>query len=79
MTDSEMEICRQLLTSSTQRQSTSFHVVEMMRTAAKCTKMKSARAKRVKLMFFLVKYANFFKFLSPTSSWLLKLRNYCEA
>ena len=75
MTDSEMEICRQLLTSSTQRQNTSFHVVEMMRTAAKCTKMKSARAKRAKLMFFLVKYANF----SPTSSWLLKLRNYCEA
>lgn len=27
--------------------------------AVKCTKMKSARAKRAKLVFFIVKYANF--------------------
>ena len=36
----------------------SFHVVERTRTSAKCLKMKNARAKRAKLLFLIVKYAN---------------------
>ena len=35
-----------------------IHVVERTRTAAKCRKMNSARAKRAKLLFFTVKCAN---------------------
>ena len=42
----------------TQLQNKSFHVVERTRTAAKCTKMKNARAKRAKVLFFAAKYAN---------------------
>ena len=38
-----------LLTSSTQLQNRSFHVVERRRTAAKCLKMKNACAKHIKL------------------------------
>ena len=41
-----------MLTSSTQLQNRSFHDVERTRTAAKCQKMKNARAKRAKLFFF---------------------------
>ena len=36
----------------------SFHVVERTRTSSKCQKMKNARAKRAKILFFIVKYAN---------------------
>ena len=36
----------------------SFHVVERSRTSAKCIKIKNARAKRAKLLFFIIKYAN---------------------
>ena len=43
---------------STEPQNKSFHVVDRTRTAAKCTKMKNARAKRAKLLIFIVKYAN---------------------
>ena len=43
------------LTSSIQLKNRSFHVVERTRTAAECTKMKNARAKRAKV---IVKYAN---------------------
>ena len=35
-----------------------FHVVERTRTSSKCQKMKYARAKRAKILFFIVKYAN---------------------
>ena len=35
-----------------------FHVLDRTRTAAKCTKMKNARAKRAKLRILIVKYAN---------------------
>ena len=34
-------------------------IVYRTRTAVKCTKMKIASAKRAKLLFFIVKYANF--------------------
>ena len=54
----KLKMSRLVLTSSTQRQNRSFHVVESTRTAMKCTKVKTARAKRAKLPFFIVKYAN---------------------
>ena len=51
-----------MLTSSTQLQNTSFHVVERTTTSSKCQKMKNARAKRAKILFFIVKYANLWGF-----------------
>ena len=54
----KLNICHYLLTSSTQLQNRSFHVVERTRTSTKCQKMKNARAKRAKILFFIVKYAN---------------------
>ena len=47
-----------MLTSSTHLQNRSFHVVERTRTSSKRQKMKNARAKRAKILFFIVKYAN---------------------
>ena len=44
--------CHHMLTSSTQLQNRSFHVVEIARTSSKCQKMK----KRAKVLFFIVKY-----------------------
>ena len=41
-----------------QLQNGSFRVVERTRTGAKCTKVKIIRAKRAKLPFCIVKYAN---------------------
>ena len=55
-------ICHHMLTSSTQLQNWSFHVVERTRTSSKCQKMKNARAKRAKILFFIVKYANLWGF-----------------
>ena len=54
--------CHHMLTSSTQLQNRSFHVVERTRTSSKCQKMKNARAKRAKILFFIVKYANLWGF-----------------
>ena len=54
----KLNICRQVLTSSTQPKNKSFHVVDRTIVAAKCTKMKNARAKRAKLLFFIISYAN---------------------
>ena len=54
----KLNICHHMLTSSTQLQNRSFHVVERTRTSSKCQKMKNARAKRAKMLFFIVKYAN---------------------
>ena len=45
-------------TSSRQLQNETVHVVERTRTTMKCPKMKNARAKRAKLLFFSVKYVN---------------------
>ena len=47
---------------STQLQKRSFHVIERTRTSSKCQKMKNARAKRAKILFFSVKYANLWAF-----------------
>ena len=54
----KLNICHHILTWSRQRQNRSFHVVERTRTSSKCQKMKNARAKRAKILFFIVKYAN---------------------
>ena len=37
-----------------------LHVVNSTRMAAKCTKMKTARAKRAKQLFLILKYANLY-------------------
>ena len=58
----KLNICHHMLTSSTQLQNRSFHVVERTRTSSKCQKMKNARAKRAKILFFIVKYANLSSF-----------------
>ena len=58
----KLNICHHMLTSSTQLQNRSFHVVERTRTSSKCQKMKNARAKRAKILFFIVKYANLWCF-----------------
>ena len=54
----KLNIYLHMLKSSTQLQNWSFHVVERTRTSSKCQKMKNARAKRAKILFFIVKYAN---------------------
>ena len=54
----KLTICHHMLMSSTQLQNRSFHVVERTRTSTKCQKMKNARAKRAKILFFIVNYAN---------------------
>ena len=58
----KLNICHHMLTSSTRLQNRSFHVVERTRTSTKCQKMKNARAKRAKILFFIVKYANLWGF-----------------
>ena len=57
----KLNICHHVLTSSSQLQNRSFHVVERTRTSEECAKMKTARAKRAKLLFFVVKYANLWR------------------
>ena len=53
-------ICHHLLTSYTQLQNKSFHVVERTITSSKCQKVKNARAKRrAKILFFIVRKANY--------------------
>ena len=63
----KLSICHHMLTSSTQLQNRSFHVVERTRTSTKCQKMKNARAKRAKILFFIVKYANLWGFCRPNN------------
>ena len=58
----KLNLCHHMLTSSTQLQNRSIHVVERTRTSSKCQKMKNARAKRAKILFFIVKYANLWGF-----------------
>ena len=58
----KLNICDHALASSTQLQNWSFHVVERTRTSTKCQEMKNARAKRAKILFFIVKYANLWGF-----------------
>ena len=58
----KLNSCHHMLTSSTQLQNRSFHVVERTRTSSKCQQMKYARAKRAKILFSIVKYANLWGF-----------------
>ena len=58
----KLNICHRMLMSSTRLENRSFHVVERTRTSTKCQKMKNARAKRAKILFFNVKYANLWVF-----------------
>ena len=58
----KLSICHHMFTSATQLQNKLFHVVERTRTSSKCQEMKNARAKRAKLLFFIVKYANLWGF-----------------
>ena len=58
----KLKICHHMLTSSKQLQNRSFDVVERTRTSSKCQKMKNARAKRAKILFFIVEYANLWGF-----------------
>ena len=55
----KLNICHHMLTSSTQVQNRTFHVVERTRTSSKCQKMKNARAK---ILFFSVKNADLLGF-----------------
>ena len=56
--DKNTKVEHDMLTSSTQLLNRSFHVAERTRASAKCPKMKNARTRRAKLLFFIVKYAN---------------------
>ena len=58
----KLNICHDMLTSSTQLKNRSFHIVEKTRTSLKYQKMKHAPAKREKILFFIVKYANLWGF-----------------
>ena len=69
----KINICHDKLTSSTQLQNRSFHVVERTRTSSKCQKTKNARAKRAKNTVFHCQICKFVTFLLLSSSWLLKL------
>ena len=60
----KLDICHDMLTSSTQLQNRAFHVVERTRTSSKCQKRKNARAKRAKILFSIVKYANLWGFVA---------------
>ena len=55
----KLNICHHMVTSSTQLQNRSFHVVERTRTSTNCQKMKNARAK---ILFFIDKHANLWDF-----------------
>ena len=52
------------VTPSTQLQKRSFHVIERTTTSSKCQKMKNARTKRAKILFFIVQYANLSGFVA---------------
>lgn len=57
----EHKIYCRILTSFAQRQNRSFHFMERVRIAAKCIKIKYARAKWAKLLFFIVKYTKLWR------------------
>jgi len=57
-----LNICHHMLTSCTHLQNWSSHVVERTRTSTICQKLENARAKRAKILFFIVKYANLWGF-----------------
>ena len=72
-----MKIYSQVLTFSIKRKTWLFHVVVLLTTATKWTKVKIARAGRTKLLFLPTKYANFVTFSMPSPLSLLKLHIMC--
>ena len=64
--------CRQV-TTSMQLQNRSYQVLYWKRTAAKCAKLKNARATRAKLLVFIVKYVHLWRSRLPSRPGLLKL------
>ena len=65
-----------MLTSSTQLQNRSLHVVEWTRTSSKCQKKKKkCTCKACKNTVFHCQICKFVRFLLPSSSWLLKFPN----
>ena len=62
--EDKLNICHHMLTSSTQLQNRSFHVVERTRTSTKCQKKKEEKCtcKACKNTVFIAKYANLWGF-----------------
>ena len=67
----KLNICHDMLTSSTQLQNRSFHVIERTRTSSKCQKMKKCTCKACKNTVFHCQICKFVGFLLPSSSCLL--------
>ena len=58
----KLNIRHDMLTSSTQLQNRSFHVLERTRTSSKCQRNEKGTCKASKILFFVVKYANLWGF-----------------
>ena len=71
----KLNICHHMLTSSTQLQNRSFHVVERTRTSSKYQKDEKCTCKACKNTVFHCQICKFVRFLLPSSSWFLKLPN----
>ena len=72
----KLNMCHHMLTSSTQLQNRSLHVVEWTRTSSKCQKKKKkCTCKACKNTVFHCQICKFVRFLLPSSSWLLKFPN----
>ena len=69
----KVNICHHILSSSTQLQNRSFHVVERTRTSAKCRKNEKCTCKACKTNVFHRQICKFVTFLLPSSSGLFKL------
>ena len=70
----KLNICHHMLTSSTQLQNWSFHVVERTKMSnVKCEKNEICTCKACKNTIFHYQICKFVGFLLPSSSWLLKL------
>ena len=54
--------CNQRMGHKKTKLNRSFHVIERTRTSSKCQKMEKTLAKRAKILFFIVKYANLWGF-----------------
>ena len=69
----KLNICHHMLTSSTQLQNRSFHVVERTRMSTKCQKMNVQNVKKITV--FHSKICKFVTLFLPSLSWLLELAN----
>ena len=66
----KLNICHHMLTSSTQLQNKSFHVIERTRTSSKCQKLKKCTCKACKNTVFHRQICKFVGFLLPWSCLL---------